>query len=554
MPNWIKNNYKHVLLIAGLMILFAWLIDDLSDSYYKVLRWTVFLASVSSFSIQCRKIGGQSIRRYIFCAILFFFSWLSLELARAYFPYGDNLLLIFAWAVNLLIFPALLSSTPHLGLGVWLCIAIIFNPLISFDFDSSWWELMNPFSFSYSLSSISIFETFPYLICFSIAWIGLWFISWYLRQSFHCKKLLVTLTNKRKVENSSHYKNEFKYAQEIFKSSIEDAELGYVKAMFRLAEIYSYPGTFWAMVRGSCDNDQDLTGRLDESIKWLKRAAAEFANVDAKIAKEFFSPAFNCQEIYFDVIEERKKNAENECSIAMFALGTVYEYGYLDTSHLFFSCYPRMCKLTECMKSGDYLSHDRELYWTYWLQPEYLAPNLNEAFKWYKKAAELGHFQSMLRLAAMHTDGEDDLKDLKQARTVIEAQKAKINKAREYYFSSSSQEANNVIPTQSSSNSTPLGESNPEVLSQNFTQYLSPPTKGLLNSSKTNLVSCDGEKAVFQMPEKFKFLKAKLEAKSEEIVEALKVSGSSNLKYITIKLIPTSATTLEAKVVKPEGD
>jgi uncharacterized protein YjbI with pentapeptide repeats len=115
-------------------------------------------------------------------------------------------------------------------------------------------------------------------------------------------------------------------------------------------------------------------------------------------------------------------------------------------------------------------------------------------------------------------------------------------------------EAENVIPTQSSSNSTPLGESNPEVLSQNFTQYLSPPTKGLLNSSKTNLVSCDGEKAVFQMPEKFKFLKAKLEAKSEEIIEALKVSGSPNLKYITIELIPNSATTLEAKVVKPEGD
>ena len=404
--NFVKNNYKHVLLIAGLMILCAWLIDDLSDSYYKVLRWTVFLASVSSFSIQCHKIGGQSIRRYTFCAILFFFSWLLLELARAYFPYGDNLLSIFAWAVNLLIFPALLSSSPHLGLGVWLCIAIIFNPLISFDFDSSWWELMNPFS--YSLSSISIFETFPYLICFSIAWIGLWFISWYLRQSFHCKKLLVTLTNKKKVENSSHYENEFKYAQEIFKSSIEDAELGYVKAMFRLAEIYSYPGTFWAMVRGSCDNEQDLTGRLDESIKWLKRAAAEFANVDAKIAKGFISPAFN-----------GKKIAENECSIAMFALGTVYEYGYLDTFHLFFS-YRDMCNLTQCMKSGDYLSHDRELYWTYWLKPEYLAPNLNEAFKWYKKAAEVGHRDAMYRLGCMYYYGTGTIKDIKQAQYWIE--------------------------------------------------------------------------------------------------------------------------------------
>ena len=89
---------------------------------------------------------------------------------------------------------------------------------------------------------------------------------------------------------------------------------------------------------------------------------------------------------------------------------------------------------------------------------------------------------------------------------------------------------------QSSNNSSPLREISPETPSQSFTQQLSPASRGLLISSKANLVSCDGEKAVFQIPEKFKFLKAKLEAKSEEIIEALKVSGSPNLKYITIEL------------------
>lgn len=75
-----------------------------------------------------------------------------------------------------------------------------------------------------------------------------------------------------------------------------------------------------------------------------------------------------------------------------------------------------------------------------------------------------------------------------------------------------------------------------ETPSETFTQHLSPASKGLLISSKASLISCDGEKALFQIPEKFKFLKAKLEAKAEEIIQALKASGSPNLKSIQIEL------------------
>ncbi|MBU6196606.1 MAG: DNA polymerase III subunit gamma/tau [Cyanobacteria bacterium REEB446] len=69
-----------------------------------------------------------------------------------------------------------------------------------------------------------------------------------------------------------------------------------------------------------------------------------------------------------------------------------------------------------------------------------------------------------------------------------------------------------------------------------FMQFLNPPTKGLINSSKAKLISSSGEKAVFAIPEKFKFLKIKLEAKNEELIQALKQALNPEIKFIEIQV------------------
>lgn len=69
-----------------------------------------------------------------------------------------------------------------------------------------------------------------------------------------------------------------------------------------------------------------------------------------------------------------------------------------------------------------------------------------------------------------------------------------------------------------------------------FMRFLNPPTKGLINSSKAKLISSNGENAVFAIPEKFKFLKTKLEAKNEELIQALKQSLNPEIKFIEIQI------------------
>jgi DNA polymerase III gamma/tau subunit len=72
--------------------------------------------------------------------------------------------------------------------------------------------------------------------------------------------------------------------------------------------------------------------------------------------------------------------------------------------------------------------------------------------------------------------------------------------------------------------------------SSDFMQFLNPPTKGLINSSKAKLISSTGDKAVFAIPEKFKFLKTKLEAKNEELVQALQQALNPEIKFIEIQI------------------
>jgi DNA polymerase III gamma/tau subunit len=74
------------------------------------------------------------------------------------------------------------------------------------------------------------------------------------------------------------------------------------------------------------------------------------------------------------------------------------------------------------------------------------------------------------------------------------------------------------------------------TLADDFMQFLNPPTKGLINSSKAKLISSSGEKAVFAIPEKFKFLKTKLEAKNEELIQAIKQALNPEIKFIEIQI------------------
>jgi DNA polymerase-3 subunit gamma/tau len=60
-----------------------------------------------------------------------------------------------------------------------------------------------------------------------------------------------------------------------------------------------------------------------------------------------------------------------------------------------------------------------------------------------------------------------------------------------------------------------------EAPSSGFLEFLSPGSKGMFISSKACLTSVEAPKAVISIPEKFKFLKAKLEQRSEEFLSAI---------------------------------
>jgi DNA polymerase-3 subunit gamma/tau len=90
------------------------------------------------------------------------------------------------------------------------------------------------------------------------------------------------------------------------------------------------------------------------------------------------------------------------------------------------------------------------------------------------------------------------------------------------------------------------------TLADDFMQFLNPPTKGLINSSTAKLISSSGEKAIFTIPEKFKFLKTKLEAKNEELIQALKQALNPGIKFIEIQIDSGMASVVnDSMKVKP---
>jgi len=90
--------------------------------------------------------------------------------------------------------------------------------------------------------------------------------------------------------------------------------------------------------------------------------------------------------------------------------------------------------------------------------------------------------------------------------------------------------------------------------SSDFIQFLNPPTKGLINSSKAKLLSSTGDKAIFAIPEKFKFLKTKLEAKNEELIQALKQALNPEVKFIEIQIDSGSEKAYSRPLADLEND
>lgn len=82
-----------------------------------------------------------------------------------------------------------------------------------------------------------------------------------------------------------------------------------------------------------------------------------------------------------------------------------------------------------------------------------------------------------------------------------------------------------------------LPASNHQDNSTNFLDHLSPGSKGMYISSQAQLIKVEGTIAQMQMPNKFKFLKSKLEARSTEILEAIKKASGTAVESLNIEVV-----------------
>ena len=76
-----------------------------------------------------------------------------------------------------------------------------------------------------------------------------------------------------------------------------------------------------------------------------------------------------------------------------------------------------------------------------------------------------------------------------------------------------------------------------ESQSDSFLEHLSPGSRGMYISSQAKLVKVEGAIAQMQMPDKFKFLKAKLESRSAEILEAIVKSSGQSVQSLNIEVV-----------------
>jgi DNA polymerase-3 subunit gamma/tau len=73
--------------------------------------------------------------------------------------------------------------------------------------------------------------------------------------------------------------------------------------------------------------------------------------------------------------------------------------------------------------------------------------------------------------------------------------------------------------------------------SNDFLGYLSPGSKGMLVSSQAQLIEIHDGVALMKMPDNFKFLKSRLEAKSDELIIAIQKSSGKEIKSLSIEVV-----------------
>lgn len=79
--------------------------------------------------------------------------------------------------------------------------------------------------------------------------------------------------------------------------------------------------------------------------------------------------------------------------------------------------------------------------------------------------------------------------------------------------------------------------------SDSFLDHLSPGSRGMYISSQAKLVKVEGAIAQMQMPDKFKFLKAKLESRSVEILQAITKSSGQSVQSLNIEVVEVVSQT-----------
>jgi DNA polymerase-3 subunit gamma/tau len=103
---------------------------------------------------------------------------------------------------------------------------------------------------------------------------------------------------------------------------------------------------------------------------------------------------------------------------------------------------------------------------------------------------------------------------------------------------------------------------------QGYMEYLSPGTRGMFVSSQAKLATINNSSAVFFIPEKFKFLQDKLQARSPEIIQALIKDTAEDVSNISFQIdnnpnaesiketvaAHTSETSIEATIQVSKGN
>lgn len=142
---------------------------------------------------------------------------------------------------------------------------------------------------------------------------------------------------------------------------------------------------------------------------------------------------------------------------------------------------------------------------------------------------------------------ENDSVSIPQSKTSLSVNKPSFNAASNESLPQTSQAApqQNTSPvvTEPEKKSGFIDLSNSETrpsnissLNNDFVSELSPSCKGLFISSKASLHSTNGSVATIHIPERFKFLKNKLEAKSSEVITAINKTSSKSITQINFVL------------------